>query len=113
MPDVTKLNSLILIKKILESSLGPISFPIISRVMPRLLATDIVSVQPMSAPTGIIFYADYSTDYKPIFNISALKKMRLKKPIMVYRNFYSETPYMPYIPGQLAPPIDNGHIETT
>jgi hypothetical protein len=34
-------------------------FPILRRVFPNLIANEIVSVQPMTAPTGSIFYMDY------------------------------------------------------
>ena len=34
-------------------------FPIIRRVVPNLIANDIVSVQPMSLPAGSVFYMDY------------------------------------------------------
>lgn len=35
-------------------------FPIVRRVFPNLISNDIISVQPMSIPTGSIFYLDYS-----------------------------------------------------
>jgi hypothetical protein len=35
------------------------AFPLIRRVYPTLLANDIVSVQPMMGPTGLLFYTDY------------------------------------------------------
>lgn len=34
-------------------------FPVLRRVFPNLIANEIVSVQPMSAPVGAIFYLDY------------------------------------------------------
>lgn len=34
------------------------AFPLIRRVFPRLIANDLVSVQPMSQPTGLVFYFD-------------------------------------------------------
>jgi hypothetical protein len=34
-------------------------FPILRRVFPNLIANEIVSVQPMTAPTGAVFYLDY------------------------------------------------------
>jgi hypothetical protein len=36
-----------------------IEFPIIRRVFPNLIANDIISVQPMSLPSGLLFYMDY------------------------------------------------------
>lgn len=35
-----------------------ISFPIVRRVFPSLIAKDLVSVQPMSMPSGRIFMGD-------------------------------------------------------
>jgi len=34
-------------------------FPQAQQVFPSLIASEIVSVQPMSLPTGILFYLDY------------------------------------------------------
>jgi hypothetical protein len=34
-------------------------FPVLRRVFPNLIANEIVSVQPMSAPVGAVFYLDY------------------------------------------------------
>jgi hypothetical protein len=43
------------------------SYPLVRRVFPRLIANDLVSVQPMSQPTGKIFYFDinYSATGSP------------------------------------------------
>lgn len=35
------------------------AFPLIRRIFPSLVANDLVSVQPMSMPTGMIFFLDY------------------------------------------------------
>ena len=35
------------------------AFPVIKKVMPNLLASSLVSVQPMTMPTGLIFYMKY------------------------------------------------------
>ena len=35
------------------------AFPIIRKVMPKLVAYDLVSVQPMSLPSGMIFHLDH------------------------------------------------------
>jgi len=37
-------------------------FPILRRVFPNLIANEIVSVQPMTAPVGAVFYLDYIYD---------------------------------------------------
>lgn len=36
-----------------------VAFPLVRRVFAQLLANDVVSVQPMSLPSGLIFYMDY------------------------------------------------------
>lgn len=36
-----------------------VMFPVIRRVMPQLIANEIVSVQPISGRTGVVFYASY------------------------------------------------------
>ena len=38
-----------------------IAFPIVRRVFGGLIANDLVSVQPMSLPSGLLFYLDYTT----------------------------------------------------
>jgi len=35
------------------------AFPLVRRIYPRLIATDLFSVQPMSQPTGKVFYLDF------------------------------------------------------
>jgi len=37
-----------------------IAFPIIRRVQPALIRNELVGIQPMTAPTGLIFYMDYT-----------------------------------------------------
>ena len=37
-----------------------IAFPIVRRVFGGLIANDLVSVQPMSLPSGLLFYLDYT-----------------------------------------------------
>ena len=37
-----------------------IAFPIVRRVFGGLIANDLVSIQPMSLPSGLLFYLDYS-----------------------------------------------------
>ena len=37
-----------------------VAFPIVRRVFGNLLAQDLVSVQPMSLPSGLIFFLDFS-----------------------------------------------------
>ncbi len=37
-----------------------VAFPIVRRVFAGLIANDLVSVQPMSLPSGLIFFLDFS-----------------------------------------------------
>ncbi len=37
-------------------------FPILRRIVPSLIANELVSVQPMSLPSGLLFYMDYRYD---------------------------------------------------
>ena len=37
-----------------------IAFPIVRRVFGGLIANDLVSIQPMSLPSGLLFYLDYT-----------------------------------------------------
>ena len=39
-----------------------VAFPIVRRVFAGLIANDLVSVQPMSLPSGLIFFLDFTTD---------------------------------------------------
>ena len=39
-----------------------VAFPIVRRVFGNLIANDLVSVQPMSLPSGLIFFLDFTTD---------------------------------------------------
>lgn len=41
------------------------TFPALKRVYPSLLISDLVSVQPMSKPSGLIFYTDFVYDDTP------------------------------------------------
>ena len=39
-----------------------VAFPLVRRVFGGLIANDLVSVQPMSLPSGLIFFLDFQTD---------------------------------------------------
>ncbi len=50
----------------LDSSAGrfdTVAFPIVRRVFSRLLANELVSVQPLALPTGLLFYMDARVSY--------------------------------------------------
>ena len=73
-------------------------FPVVRRVFfPQLLAQQIVSVQPMSAPTGLLFYMDYAYggDKKP----EPKKSLRLPGTLESYE---------PYESGQRKLRLDGG-----
>jgi hypothetical protein len=46
-------------RKRLKIGFTKLSFPLVRRVYPNLIANEIVSVQPMTGPTGALFYLDY------------------------------------------------------
>lgn len=52
-----------------EMHLEPITIPLIRRVMPRLVAGDIVGVQPMGVPTGLVFAMRQHPDEPEVKNI--------------------------------------------
>jgi len=43
---------------------GGVTMPLVRRVFSSLLSQELVSVQPMSAPAGNLFYLDYKIDKK-------------------------------------------------
>ena len=60
-----------------DSSVGDIAgfnkiaFPLVRRVFAQLIANEIVSVQPMSLPSGLLFYLDFQYDRANAANFSA------------------------------------------
>ena len=60
-----------------DSSVGDIAgfnkiaFPLVRRVFAQLIANEIVSVQPMSLPSGLLFYLDFQYDRANAGNMSA------------------------------------------
>jgi len=42
---------------------GNIAFPLIRRVAARTMGLDLVAVQPLAAPTGLLTYLDYNNNY--------------------------------------------------
>jgi len=43
-----------------EPDFSSVTFPVIKRVAPTLVAQQLVSIQPMTAPSGLLFYMDYA-----------------------------------------------------
>ena len=39
-----------------------VAFPMVRRVFGELIANDLVSVQPMNLPSGLIFFMDFTTN---------------------------------------------------
>jgi len=48
-----------------------VAFPIVRRVFAGLIANDLVSVQPMSLPSGLIFFLDFTKDVSTAGNYAA------------------------------------------
>ena len=53
-----------------------VAFPIVRRVFAGLIANDLVSVQPMSLPSGLIFFLDF-TVARPVSSVDPLDMSRL------------------------------------
>ena len=53
-----------------------VAFPIVRRVFGNLLAQDLVSVQPMSLPSGLIFFLDFVHSADPEGGMPRLSAMR-------------------------------------
>jgi hypothetical protein len=45
-----------------KDAMARVAFPIVRRVFGNLIANDLVSVQPMSLPSGLIFFLDFTTN---------------------------------------------------
>jgi hypothetical protein len=50
-----------------------VAFPIVRRVFAGLIANDLVSVQPMSLPSGLIFFLDSSTSPSLVISVELLE----------------------------------------
>lgn len=50
-----------------------LQFPIIRRIFPAMIANELVSVQPMSLPSGLLFHMDYRYDFEKQ-EVSFIKK---------------------------------------
>ena len=59
-----------------------VAFPLVRRVFGGLLANDIVSVQPMSLPSGLIFFMDFTFD--GTFEDSAESRLGLEQGDSIY-----------------------------
>lgn len=61
-----------------KNKLNKFTFPVVRKVFPSLIAQQIVSVQPMSLPSGLLFYEEFQ--YKNKNN----KKTKFRKNINGY-----------------------------
>lgn len=57
------------------------AFPAVRRIFPSMIAQEIVSVQPMAAPVGAVFYQDYSYGMSPVWK--SLRKAGLRKKVNI------------------------------
>jgi len=62
-------NEAIALRKLNEAStvgdiagFNKIAFPLVRRVFAQLISNELVSVQPMSLPSGLLFYLDFKSD---------------------------------------------------
>ena len=62
-----------------ENSLSDLAFPMIRRVMATTIGSDLVSVQPMSGPSGQIFYGDYIYGSPYPYEVTELDVEKVKK----------------------------------
>ncbi len=62
------------------------AFPIIRRVMPDLFANELVSVQPIPMPTGMIFYLDF--EYSSALNLDATPVLTGGERVNLQANFH-------------------------
>jgi hypothetical protein len=71
-----------------------LAFPIVRQVFAQTIALDLVPVQPMSLPTGMLFYMDVFSEREDVFTrIVIFEKYKPRKP---YMPIYSAEDY--YIP---------------
>ena len=64
-------------------------FPLVRAAFPALCAHDLISVQPMSQPSGTVFYMDYRwTDptYNPaeVYCEQVKRSYQVKSPLVIY-----------------------------
>lgn len=62
------------------------AFPLIRRVMPNLFANELVSVQPIPMPTGMIFYLDF--EYSDALNLAANPVLAGGERVDLQANFH-------------------------
>lgn len=91
----------------LDASAGrfdTVAFPIVRRVFSRLLANEIVSVQPLALPSGLLFYMDARVSYNGIGN-NGLDNTQ-QNPVSRETAWASGDPYSKVAPANTA----NGNV---
>lgn len=71
------------IRKKVEPTFNKMMFPMIRRTFPELIASELVSVQPMSGPTGMVFHMNYVYDKKEGVITRFFKRFFSKKPAKI------------------------------
>lgn len=77
----------------LDASAGrfdTVAFPIVRRVFSRLLANEIVSVQPLALPSGLLFYMDARVSYNTGTNNTSMNDNTQQNPISHPQQFAGE-----------------------
>ncbi len=82
----------------LDASAGrfdTVAFPMVRRIFSRLLANEIVSVQPLALPSGLLFYMDarVSTDKKAPYNTANGQSGPNIADASAYERFYDNNGY--------------------
>jgi hypothetical protein len=70
-------------KKKFSFDFGTLTMPLVRRVFASTIGTDLVSVQPLSAPTGLLHYIDFEyekeNEYRRELLIEKYKKYRTRR----------------------------------
>ena len=75
-----------------------VMFPVIRRVMPELIANKLVSVQPLSQPTGVIYYITYKySDDKPGITAGDEASWNPYQTTPAYSSYYSSEKLGPIV----------------
>ena len=76
-------RELLIEKKSFCIDVGALTFPVVRRVMANTIGNNLVSVQPMGLPTGMLHFIDYNTErehlYKRVLLIETHKKPKSRR----------------------------------
>lgn len=74
-----------------------VMFPVIRRVIPELIANKLVSVQPLTAPTGVIYYITYKySNEKGGVKAGTEASFNANQTSPAYSTYYSSEKFGPY-----------------